>query len=309
MNYHSCRKSFIWIRYIIVHLFCGPAEVMFASKIREIDPFEVLVYSILAISLTFAISLYFILYFSNPGYLPRPFEPEFVNSDFLELKLVKEVTSNSKANDQTILKSQSSDNLTVPMLDNDQEDISKDADLESRLCSICDIYKPPRSKHCYTCHRCVARFDHHCPLIGNCIGVKNHRLFYLFLFFEEIALITSIYINIDSVRAIDFQSIQSGLQYSMIVYLFVGFVIVIGFSVYVTLLLIFHTFLVLKNQTTYEFILFWRASKESSSERQKPLPKIYDKGVCSNVYTFCAALGDPAWIKTATRLQLKLNMR
>ena len=46
-----------------------------------------------------------------------------------------------------------------------------------RFCVSCMIIKPLRSKHCDTCDRCVARFDHHCPWVYNCVGAGNLHLF------------------------------------------------------------------------------------------------------------------------------------
>lgn len=50
-----------------------------------------------------------------------------------------------------------------------------------RICKTCDLVKPPRSKHCSICKRCVARSDHHCIFINSCVGFGNHHYFLLLL--------------------------------------------------------------------------------------------------------------------------------
>lgn len=58
-----------------------------------------------------------------------------------------------------------------------------------RICRTCDLPKPPRSKHCSICKKCVARADHHCIFINSCVGYGNHHWFLLLL--ASTALLTT----------------------------------------------------------------------------------------------------------------------
>jgi len=62
-----------------------------------------------------------------------------------------------------------------------------------RRCHKCnDNYKPPRAHHDSVTGRCVVKFDHFCPWVGNAVGAMNHKFFCLFLLYTAVTCTLSL---------------------------------------------------------------------------------------------------------------------
>ena len=60
-----------------------------------------------------------------------------------------------------------------------------------KICPKCNLPQPFRCYHCEECERCVLRHDHHCGVIGNCVGDKNFKAFILSFFYSFLFGISS----------------------------------------------------------------------------------------------------------------------
>lgn len=69
------------------------------------------------------------------------------------------------------------------------------------LCPECAIIRTGRSRHCIICRKCVDRYDHHCPWINNCVGLKNHNSFLAYLILQQCSIVMTFAVTlVSSVR-------------------------------------------------------------------------------------------------------------
>ena len=122
---------------------------------------------------------------------------------------------------------------------------------ESRWCAKCAAPKPDRCHHCSSCRRCVLRMDHHCPwLASRCIGLRNHKPFFLFLMYTSLFCLYALQETARALLAF-VENEPDGFESSPIAWaivLFMGFIFGLTLSPFAA----YHAWLICKNRTTIE---------------------------------------------------------
>ena len=135
-----------------------------------------------------------------------------------------------------------------------------------RFCSVCEANCPPRSFHCSSCDVCVLRRDHHCEFAGKCVGYRNYRYFIGLLIGLLIGSGYSLCLNqffiwthlggftlLNLVRhtfPLVFM-LLGRMEFTLGIHCFICVIDLCGF-LFVIGLLLFHSSLMLKNQTNFE---------------------------------------------------------
>lgn len=112
----------------------------------------------------------------------------------------------------------------------------------AQYCEMCNLVTPIRTKHCKVCGICSERFDHHCSLIGICVGRQNHRWFFLLLL-ADVAFLGLLNLMI----GITWWTKTGGYWLPLVIF------VLFGASIGPFGLLVFHAYMMVSNQTTWEW--------------------------------------------------------
>ncbi|KAG7519018.1 palmitoyltransferase ZDHHC9 [Solea senegalensis] len=254
--------------YLTLFLIVGTCSLFFAFECPYLAVHLSPTIPVFAVLLfLFVIAMLLRTSFSDPGVLPRALPEE---ASFIEME-IEAANGNVPAGQRP-----------PPRIRNVQ---INNQIVKLKYCYTCKIFRPPRASHCSICDNCVDRFDHHCPWVGNCVGKRNYRYFYLFTM--SLSLLTIYIFTFDIVHVV-MRSVDNGFLNTLketpgsvleVLVCFFTLWSVVGLTG-------FHTYLISLNQTTNEDI---KGSWSGKNRVQNPYSH---KNILKNC---CEVLCGPAY--------------
>lgn len=231
------------IFYLTLFLIAATSLLFFAFDCPYLfEKVSIYIPVVSGLTFVFTLSNLFKTSFSDPGIIPRA-----TREEAWETERQIEIQAGEGSNQGTAYR-------PPPRT---KEVVVKNQTIKLKYCFSCKIFRPPRASHCSICDNCVERFDHHCPWVGNCVGKRNYRYFYLFLvslafhcvFIFSCAITHLVLLGKEVAKSAAFVEAIKSSPSSIIV------IIICFFSVWSIIGLAgFHTYLVTTNLTTNEDI-------------------------------------------------------
>lgn len=243
--------------FLILFTFALFISVTAIALMKFIGPVIVILAVIL---FAFTMSCFFHTAFSDPGIIPRARPDEAAYTEQFIIDQFDNGTNHQRSRPPP---------RTKEILINGQP-------VKIKYCFTCQMFRPPRASHCSVCDNCVDCFDHHCPWVGNCVGRRNYRYFYMFILSFSLLCIFVLACSLTHILLLSKETsfFEACLEapVSVVVFLicFISIWSILGLAG-------FHTFLTAGNLTTNEDI-------KGTYGRSSSLKNPYSGSIFKNCY-------------------------
>ncbi|KAK7194760.1 palmitoyl acyltransferase 4 [Novymonas esmeraldas] len=145
--------TFTFVSFVLFNWFCAHMELEWVAPYYYLEWLLVVLFY----------GLLFRLAYSDPGYV----KPAYMDDEGGD-------TAAAAAGDMTLRDIESNQRASL-------WETVDGVPMERKWCSTCNMHRPLRAAHCYICGLCCYDHDHHCSVIGVCVGRRRVEMFSMFV--------------------------------------------------------------------------------------------------------------------------------